>query len=595
MLTRLKKMLGFLRKQFSDSESHQALSLESYVRCYGDNAHQFGGMVVSDLEPHHCRFSSSLHRGAPSLEPDVSAFLYSALRLPDCVSRVNRVLIGPTEEVFASAGFPHVDTWTRVESRARRRRHHHDGSRTLAVFVTSITDLDDLVPSLCAFQIEWNKMHKLLSRNPLAKGLAEGKVKASHVGADIRHCLGLGRNDWELLVQVWRDDWDKKFAQLAGAPLCLTIDRLPLHTRDFEAAAGLWWDRVIRHLALDSPRNRSIYIVSSNTHGLANLVSGYATAHQGELLDFLQNQNPEGLWQTWLDSSKDPDQNPNDLLYYAMRQYLDHNPHAVAAKTRWEESTGLIRYSPAQYPNLEAQKIELNCLDPSHLDSRLKWREALTRSRAMIINMDYPLGLAAGHLLSQACRRFSGLSGVFILGKSAATIGRIGDIMIPSLVHDSHTGNRYRFRNSLSIRRLTPFLNRIAAFDDQKSITVRGTFLHGRDTISHLTRDDFTGIEMEAGPYLNALYRHFTGQAPPRNKTLDMDMPPGFSLGLLHYTSDTPYNVRPSLLCSRLGLTGLEAAYASSLAILQRIMDLEASRLKSAGTTLTSPNGCYDT
>jgi hypothetical protein len=47
---------------------------------------------------------------------------------------------------------------------------------------------------------------------------------------------------------------------------------------------------------------------------------------------------------------------------------------------------------------------------------------------------------------------------------------------------------------------------------------------------------------------------------------------------MLHYTSDTPYNLRASLLSRPLGLTGLEATYCSSLAILQRILDQECMR-----------------
>lgn len=244
---------------------------------------------------------------------------------------------------------------------------------------------------------------------------------------------------------------------------------------------------------------------------------------------------------------------------------------------------GFHRHAPPRYPHLEVQRIALNRLDPARLDTRLKMPSGLERSQALLINMDYPLGLAAGQVLFRACELFPRLRGVFILGKSAAAMGRLGDIIIPGHVYDSHVHTHYLFRNSLTVRHVIPYLNRIAAFDDQKSITVRGTFLHGRDTVSHLLRDDFTGMEMEAGPFLGALYRHFSRQAPEqgrgRGRIQNIELPEGFSLGLLHYTSDTPYNIRPSLLSTRLGLTGLEAAYAGTLAILQRIMDLEAGRL----------------
>ncbi len=610
-------MISLFRKQ--RPKSGQAQHLEAYLRTYGEHGplpHSetesradsiSDALKVLDLEPLHCGFCSSLHRRASAPEPDVSAFLYAALRLPDCISRVSHVVLGPTADVFATAGFPDVEAWPQVQSRARRRRYHYDGKQTLAVFVTSNTDLDDLIPSLCAFQIEWNKMHRLLNADALdsslgqtlgqnlGQALAAGRTRAGDNGQEIRRCLGLGRQDWELLTQVWPHDWDQKWADVARAPLALEVFRLPLHAGHFEDAARQWWELVSSRLDLgaalseDAMEARPLYLVSSNTHSLANLITGFAAAHAPELLAFFERENPEDLWRTWQDCQRDPDQNLADLLYYGLRLYQQRNPRAAAARLAWEEDMGLHRHAPAQYPHLEVQRIALNRLDPDRLDPRLQWRPILTRSQALLVNLDYPLGLAAGHVLARACELFPRLRGVFILGKSAAAIGRLGDVIIPGRVYDSHAHIQYRFQNSLNARHLLPFLNRIAVFDDQKSITVRGTFLHGRDTIGHLLRDDFTGMEMEGGPFLSALHRHFSKQGREqhieRDRVLHIKPPQGFNLGLLHYTSDTPYNIRPSLLSTRLGLTGLEATYAASLAILQRIMDLETDRLsRLAGT-----------
>ncbi len=570
-------MSSSLRNYFSrlKSTSTQASALGAYVMSYGDRLETFRELTVADLAPHHVSFDSSLHRRAKDSQPDISAFLYAALRLPECINRVERVLIAPDEEVFAGAGYPGVSTWRGVESRARRRRYHYDGGTILAVFVHSISDLDDLVPTLCAFQVEWNKMHGLLHQSSLGKALARGDTVASLAGEQIRRALHLGRADWDLLQRVWPDDWDFKFAGLAAAPLSFTIQRLPLDVRYFDEAAARWWDDVAARFGINADEDRPIYIVSSNNHGLANLISGFAAQRERQIVDFLHEHNPEGLRRNWADDRRDPDRNSTDLLYYALRHYLDQVPAAAVEKLENEEAAGLTRYCPDTYPRIEAQKIELNRLSASRIDPLLNLPPALAQSRTWVINLEYPLGLAAKHLLSRACVRFKGLRGVFILGKSAALVGRLGDIMVPAQVHDGHTGNRYHFHNTISIRRITPYLRRIAAFDDQRCITVRGTFLHGRETLKTLIRDDFTGIEMEVGPYIGALYKHFTKTDPPFNSDLDLPLPRHFSLGVLLYTSDTPYNIRPSLLSTRLGLTGLEAAYAASRAILQRIFDLE--------------------
>lgn len=551
-------------------------ALGDYLRAYKTGVEAFASVEVATLEPFHHGFSSSLHRGAGVSTPDISAFLYAAQRLPECIDRVERIVFGQRDEIFAAAGLLGVEGWSRVRSCARPRRCHYDGDRILAIFVTSLTDLDDLVPSVCAFQIEWNKLHRLLGGTALKQALADGKVSASAIGDTVRDALGLSRQDWEMLWNLWGHDWDRKLAAVARAPLALRIDRLPMNEPQFEEAAAKWWDELSVHLDLPRGCDRPIYLVSSNNHSLANLVSGFSTEREQRLIDFIEREDPNGLRDVWRHAVRDADWSRTELLYYALRFYLEAYPDEVLARTASEEAAGLVRYLPNQFPRLEVQRLELNQLDRHRLDARLTLPAELAHSRALILNLDYPLGLAAGHLLTQACKRFPKLRGLLVLGKSAAAIGRIGDIMVPGEVHDVRTGNHYRFQNCMTLRQLTPFLTRIAAYDEQKSITVQSVFLHGRHVVGELLRRDFTGIEMEAGPYLDALYRHFIDAEPHTETLLHLKLPPNFHFGLLHYTSDTPYNIRPSLLSTGLGTTGLEGAYASALAFLQYAINLAA-------------------
>ena len=43
-------------------------------------------------------------------------------------------------------------------------------------------------------------------------------------------------------------------------------------------------------------------------------------------------------------------------------------------------------------------------------------------------------------------------------------------------------------------------------FDNQKAVTVRGTFLQNREYMDMFYREGYTVLEMEAGPYLCAVY-----------------------------------------------------------------------------------------
>src|SRR5437763_16397616 len=115
---------------------------------------------------------SSLHPEARSPYPDMSTFIYSVLRLPASIIHCNLVLLGQSEDVFQQRGF-HVDGWQGVTASARRRNWFYDGKATLAVYVASISDTDDFVPVLVAFQIEWIRMYSVLNADPMAMQLLE--------------------------------------------------------------------------------------------------------------------------------------------------------------------------------------------------------------------------------------------------------------------------------------------------------------------------------------------------------------------------------------------------------------------------------------
>ena len=109
------------------------------------------------LESSHRAMGSSLHPLAGSDEPDLGAFLYAIRRLPDAIAGAELVVMGQEAEVFARNGIP-FDEWEEVDAPARRRRWHDSGEGTLAVLLASASDVDDLIPTLVAFQIEWNKL-----------------------------------------------------------------------------------------------------------------------------------------------------------------------------------------------------------------------------------------------------------------------------------------------------------------------------------------------------------------------------------------------------------------------------------------------------
>ena len=75
---------------------------------------------------------------------------------------------------MATRGVPQHGRLGAPELTARRRRQFYDGSDRLAVLVSSPSDIDDLIPTLVAYELEWNKgLHELFNRDAALRRFVE--------------------------------------------------------------------------------------------------------------------------------------------------------------------------------------------------------------------------------------------------------------------------------------------------------------------------------------------------------------------------------------------------------------------------------------
>ncbi len=145
--------------------------VELYLRTYYSLLRSTADVQIRTLEEAHAGMRSSLHLLARESMPDMSAFLYCLLRLPPCIQTVELVVLGQSIEVFSNAGFKDIESWENVSATARRRRCFYNRKDTLACFIASVSDIDDVIPMLTAYQIEWNKLHSLLRGSSLSNSL----------------------------------------------------------------------------------------------------------------------------------------------------------------------------------------------------------------------------------------------------------------------------------------------------------------------------------------------------------------------------------------------------------------------------------------
>jgi len=569
--------------------------IELYIRTYYSLLRSSADIRVRSLEETHSAMGSSLHVGADSADSDISAFVYSVMRLPQCLPNVDLVLMGQSDEVFDRRGFPAVESWEPVTAHSRRRKMFYDGHRTLAAFIASISDIDDLIPMLTAYQIEWNKLHDRLASSPVW-----ARIKAHVSGQEaltpdwvgqVADALGISANDFDKLTAAWGPLLWPNLLQAGRERKDMAIRLLAGSLTDYRRATDGWWStisqEVDRYLQSDL-FYRPVYFVSSNTHSLLNLLGGYARAVAPELTAFLKEVNPEGLWQSFQRLQEQPGRDGlENLLYYTLGKYLRHGEAEErdgksAAMHAYHRQRGLLHVENPLYLDVAAQVIELRSLRPETLDPRLSLEglEILQASKAVIFNVDYPLGMAAYQIFSQVAANLGQLQGVYFMGKAATLNGQVGDVMIPNVVYDEHSRNTYLFRNCFLASDLAPYLAQGSVFDNQKGVTVRGTFLQNKDFMGVFYKEGYTDIEMEAGPYLSGVYENIYPGRYPTNEIVNLFINAPYDIGVIHYASDTPYSRRQSPLSKSLSYFGVDATYAASIAILRRILSQEVAILR---------------
>ncbi|HEX2978996.1 MAG TPA: hypothetical protein VHO48_01910 [Anaerolineaceae bacterium] len=555
--------------------------IDLYLRTIYSLLRSTTDVQIRTLEEVHAGMNSSLHVNVRQSAPDTSAFIYSLLRLPACISDTRLVVLGQSSSVFSQYGYQGIETWQEVSARARRRRCFYDGQDTLACLIASRSDIEDVIPMLTAYQIEWNKMHDLLEDCPedLIRDAGWGEVEAVESLSD--H-LQVSAEDLERLRSIWGDDFSIMLQQIAAAPISLRVRLLSGSLSDYWRATRSWLQNIqaFNPALLDRP----VYFISSNLHALPNLLTGVALAQENKLIAFLRGSTQSALRREWEEIEKDPAHaGRENFLYYLFKKYQQsgRKEDIERSQAAIERSVGMTRVKSEHYFDVDAQVIEIKRLDPQRFDPRLQDSDLafLSDSDALILNIDYPLGLAAYNILSKVAEFAWPILGVYSMGKAASLNGALGDVMIPNVVHDEHSQNTYLFQNTFTAADVSKYLVYGTVLDNQKAVCVKGTFLQNSQYMDVFYREGYTDIEMESGPYLSAVYEMYRPKRHPSNEIVNLYQVP-FDLGFIHYASDTPLSKGKNLGAGTLSYYGMDSTYAASIAILQRIFKLERERTR---------------
>jgi hypothetical protein len=547
--------------------------VELYQRTYSTLLRSSGETRLRVLESSHMAMGSSLHPLADSDEIDLGAFIYAIRRLPDSIVRIKIVVMGQEAALFRRAGIGPLEEWETVEAAARRRRWYDSGDEVLAVLLASESDVDDLVPTLVALQIEWNKIR----RRMLAAGWPPDEGPTPEACAI---SLGGAADDWARLADAWGDAFEERLQAIADEGKSMRVRMLGGTQVGYQRMTRRWWAPVRADLNSRRLGDAPLYFVSSNTHSLSNLVTGLAREREDELIAFVEREGAEDLREELARFREAATEGSwENFLYFVARDFFDAGGPELRARRHEEEvAAGVEHIRSKTALRVPAQVIPLARLQADQIDPRVGAVDAqrLARSEAVIVNTDYPLGLAAYNLLREVAIDSGDLRGVYVLGKAATLNADVGDVMLSSVIHDEHSGTTYWLDNAFTIDDIAPDLMFGTGLDNQRAVTVKSTFLQNRAYLDFYYREAFTVVEMEAGPYCDAVYEIADADRYPVGEAVNFSKLP-IDFGIIHYASDTPYTQARTLGARGLSYYGMDSTYASSLAILRRILRLEGA------------------
>src|SRR5919108_2419970 len=380
--------------------------------------------------------------------------------------------------------------------------------------------------------------------------------------------LGGAADDWARLADAWGEHFEERLQTIAEEGKSM---RLRMHGGTqvgYQRMTRRWWAPVRAEPNSRSLGDAPLYFVSSNTHSLSNLVTGLAREREDELVAFVEREGAPDLREELARFREGATEGSwENFMYFVARDFFDAGGAELRRKRHDAEvAAGVEHIRSTTALRVPAQVIPLARLRPERIDPRVGAVDAerLARSEAVIVNTDYPLGLAAYNLLREVAIDSADLRGVYVLGKAATLNADVGDVMISSVIHDEHSGTTYWLDNAFTVDDIAPDLMFGTGLDNQRAVTVKSTFLQNRAYLDFYYREAFTVVEMEAGPYCNAVYEIADAERYPVGEAVNFSKLP-VDFGVIHYASDTPYTQARTLGARGLSYYGMDSTYAASL------------------------------
>jgi len=527
------------------------------------SALESGEIHLSSFIETYKQMQPSMHKDLASEKIDINALTYSLTRIPRCFFYAETLLLGQHPSDFHEKYFD-ISLWQNKSAPDRRRQVLYNRDlKTIITFLTSDSDIDDIINILIAFQIEWQKIGKILSVN-----------EAELIENENFELLGIDESDWKKLKIILGNKWKDRLRTTKNIK-DINI-KLVSHSDDqYRRTVTSWWNSISDKSLYMDFSNLPVYFVSSNLHSLVNIIGRYVIQKENDIFYYIHQKHPdlEKEWQSVKDGNNQI--RITDFLYYISAQYFRSHSAELSKKIKYENGLGVKRIPSTNELLCDAQIIPVKIfsklpeIDPA---LTIKNIEKISKSNAVIINIDYPLGFAAYYIFKNILTQQKNLKGLYFIGKAAILSGEIGDMQIPSSIFDERTGNIFQINNCFNND--FPIISKQSqVFLNQKSICVHSPYLENDIQLKGYIETGFNIIEMESGPLLTSIAEWQTNKEIPQNIIYNVGKLP-FDYGIINYASDNPLS--KTLGEGPMAIRGIEPTYLATISTIQRILDLES-------------------
>jgi hypothetical protein len=521
-----------------------------------------GDTSVSQLVDTYKQIRPSLHVNLFSDKIDIGALTYCLTRLPRCFFYVETLLLAQHLSDFQNKDLDILSWQNRIAPDRRRQVFYNPNTKTAITFLSSDSDIDDIINILICFHIEWSKIGKILTDN--GKGIIDFEKYS---------LFGLNQTEWQRLKTVLGKNW-KNHLQSSTEIKNIVIKLISHSDEKYQQTISAWWTNVSQKSFYLDFSNLPIYFISSNQHSLVNIIGRYVTQKENDIFYFIHKKHPdlEKEWQSVKNGSNLV--RITDFLYYISGKYFQSYPDEQLKKIQYEESLGIKKIQSINELICNVQIFpvsifsKLPVVDPSLSLINI---DKISKSDALIVNTDYPLGFAAYYVFREILLKQKNIRGLYSIGKAAILSGEIGDIQVPSSIFDERTGNIFKINNCFNHE--NPIISKQnQVFLNQRAICVYNPFLENEKQLKGYIDTGFNIVEMESGPLMTSIAQWQSRRDTPQNVVFNIGKLP-FDYGIINYASDNPLS--RTLGEGSMAIRGVEPTYLATISVLQRIIDLE--------------------